>query len=374
MMIMATSSQRSKFGTLALILSASAACVGLAVFAVSRGTKTAEIEPGGPFVAGLVDAQSSIDRIEIRRGKAETVVVREGGAWKLASRDGYPARFEEVKGLVSGLASLKIDQKMTAKKERHGELALAWPDDSGRGAQVRVLAGGAPVVEIVLGEERASPRSQFVRRAEEDQCWRVLGSVAVETDTRRWADAELLSLPEGEVDLVRMNGLEIKATAGADGTKTFAAAESGAPAAASAFEWTDMRKAAAMRSLPGWLARLEFEDVRKSTGGADDASISPTFEMVRGSIKVHAVRDGDSVWISFEATPKPGAPSADEINAKRKYPGDPFVPDWTEFAKKHAGWEYKLPAWKLTSLEEALKTPAAPGDPNQPMRVPSARD
>jgi hypothetical protein len=31
-------------------------------------------------------------------------------------------------------------------------------------------------------------------------------------------------------------------------------------------------------------------------------------------------------------------------------------------------------AWKLTSLEEALKTPAAEGDPNQPMRVPSARD
>jgi len=362
------------FKTTALILALSAACVGLAVFAVSRGTKTAEIEPGGPFVADLSDAQASIDRIELSRGGKELVLVRDGGTWALGSRDGYPARFEEVKALVSGIASLKTDQRMTSKAERHGELALAWPDDSGRGARVRVLAGGKPVVELVLGEERANPRAQFVRRAGEDQCWRVLGSVLVDIDTRRWVDAELLSLPEGEVDGVAINGLEMKATTGDDGKKTFAAAESVAPLVAGDFEWTELRKAAAVRTMPGWLGRLELEDVRRSTGGAADPAISPNFDMVRGTLKVNAVRDGDGVWISFDAAPKAGAPSADEINARKKYPGDPFVPDWAEFAKRHAGWEYKLPGWKLSSLEEALKTPAEKGDPTQPMRVPSARD
>jgi hypothetical protein len=80
------------------------------------------------------------------------------------------------------------------------------------------------------------------------------------------------------------------------------------------------------------------------------------------------------VWISFEATPREGAPSAEEVNAKRKHAGDPFVPDWTEFARKHTGWEYKLPGWKVTALEESLTTPASRGDPNQPVRIPSARD
>ena len=70
---------------------------------------------------------------------------------------------------------------------------------------------------------------------------------------------------------------------------------------------------------------------------------------------------------------------AAEINAKKKYPGDPYIPDWKAFAAKHAGWEYKLPAWKLTSLEEASKVPdegdgTEPADPNQPTRIPSARD
>jgi hypothetical protein len=81
------------------------------------------------------------------------------------------------------------------------------------------------------------------------------------------------------------------------------------------------------------------------------------------------------VWISFAAKPKDGAPSAAEINAKKKYPGDPYVPDWTEFAAKHAGWQYKLPAWKLNSLEEANRIPAAseqPADPTAPTVIPSA--
>jgi hypothetical protein len=385
-MIMATSSSRSNLKSMALILAASAACVGLAVFAVTRGTKTAEAESGGPFVVGLREAQASIDRIEVSRGGKDVILVRDGGNWTVASRDGYPARFEEVKGLISGLESLTTDQRMTARRERHGELALAWPDESGRGARVRVLAGDKPVAEVVLGEERANPRSQFVRRLDEDQCWRVLGSVMVDVEPRSWVDAELLSLPEGEVDAVSVHGLEIKGVvegvvegaaegvAGADGRKTFTATEAVGLVAAGDFAWTDMRKAAAVRSLPGWLARLEFEDVRKATGGAIDPAISPAFDMVRGTLKVNAVRDGESVWIWFEATPKAGAPSPEEINARRKYPGDPFVPDWAEFAKRHAGWEYKLPGWKLGSLEEALKTPAAEGDATQPMRVPSARD
>ncbi len=373
-MTTATPSPRSNFRTTALILAASAACVGLAFFAVSRGTKTVEIAPGGPFVEGLDATQASIDRIEIRRGGKEVVLRRDGGTWVLASREGYPVRFEEVKALVSGLASLRTEQRMTAKPERHGELGLAWPDDSGRGAQVRLLAGESAVAEIVLGEERANPRAQFLRRLDEDQCWRVLGSVMADIDTRRWVDAELLSLPEAEVEGVTIDGLEIRGTAGDDGKKQFAATETTAPIASSGFEWTELRRNAATRTLPGWLGRLEFEDVRKATGGAPDPALSPTFDMVRGTLKVNAVRDGEGVWISFEATPKVGAPSAEEINARRKYPGDPFVPDWAEFASKHAGWEYKLPGWKLSSLEEAFRTPAEKGDPTQPMRVPSARD
>ena len=394
---------------LAVIVALAAISVGGAYLALSKGgSKSSEIARGEPFLPQVAEVAPKVVRIELERGGASGTTRRElrkeGDGWILVTSDGYPVRFEEVKGLVAGLTSLKIDDRMTAKKERHGELGLAWtaetPDSSGRGARVRLYtsnpdsagagSAAAPVVDVVLGEERANPRAQFVRRFSEDQCWRVLGSVLVDIDPRRWVEAELLAIPDGEVRGVTFNGLTLVGTEGADGRVTYAAAENATPLAALATEsstvqWTDARKEVATRTLPNWLSRLELDDVRRAKGGAPDPALSATFDMVRGTLKVNAVRDASdpgAVWISFEAAPKEGAPSADEINAKKKYPGDPYIPDWKAFAAKHAGWEYKLPGWKLNALEEATKLPdesadgatGSAADPNQPTRIPSARD
>lgn len=366
-----------KTKTLAIVLGIAAASIGGAYIAISRGTRTAEFEPGAVFFAELGARSGSVDRIELERSGRRLELARAGGQWTLVTSDGYPARFEEIKGLVSGLAGLKGDQKMTARKERHAELALAWPDDSGRGARVRLLAGADVVTDAILGEERANPRAQFIRREADDQSWRVLGSVLVDIEPRRWVEAELLAIPDGEVRALNVNGLRIEAEDGADGKVSYKVAESSPLVAPTDFDWTPTRRAAALRALPSWLSRLELDDVRKAKadGAAADPAISPEFDMVRGTLKVNAVRDGDAVWISFDAKPKEGAPSAAEINAKKKYPGDPYVPDWTEFAAKHAGWQYRLPAWKLNSLEEANKIPAAseqPADPAAPTAIPSA--
>jgi len=389
-----------KSKTLVIVLAVAAASVGGAYFALSKGRSEWEkVVRGEPFLPSITDLAPKLVKIELMRGKDRRELRKDGDAWLLVTSDGYPVRFEEVKGLVAGLSSLKTDERMTAKKERHGELALAWtagttsettaetPDESGRGARVRLFTstdeGATPEVDIVLGEERANPRAQFVRRFSEDQCWRVLGSVLVDIEPRRWVEAELLSIPDGEVRGVTFNGLTLVGTEGADGRVTYAAVEPAAPLAApetpSDFVWTDARKEVAIRTLPNWLSRLELDDVRRQKVATPDPALSAVFDMVRGTLKVNAVRDGDSVWISFEASPKEGAPSADEINAKKKYPGDPFIPDWKAFAAKHAGWEYKLPGWKLNSLEEAAKVAdesdsAEPADPNQPTRIPSARD
>ena len=378
-----------KSKTLVIVLAVAAASVGGAYLALSKGRSSWEkVVRGEPFLPTITDLAPKLVKIELMRGKDRRELRKIGETWTLVTSDGYPVRFEEVKGLVAGLSSLKTDDRMTAKKERYGELALAWtaetPDESGRGARVRLFTstdeGAAPEVDVVLGEERANPRAQFVRRFSEDQCWRVLGSVLVDIEPRRWVEAELLSIPDGEVRGVTFNGLTLVGTEGADGRVTYAAAEPASPLAApGTFQWTDARKEVAIRTLPNWLARLELDDVRRQKVATPDPALSASFDMVRGTLKVNAVRDGDSVWISFEAAPKEGAPSADEINAKKKYPGDPYIPDWKAFAAKHAGWEYKLPAWKLTSLEEASKVPdegdgTEPADPNQPTRIPSARD
>ncbi len=355
-----------KTKTLGVVFAVTALSIGGAYFAFNRGTKTAEFVVGAPFFAELATKSGSIDRIVIERGEKRIELVRDSAVWKLASSDGYPARFEEIKSMVGGLAALKTDGKMTAQKDRLGELALAWPDSSGRAARVRLEAAGVSIVDVILGEERASPRAQFVRHENLDQSWRVLGSVLAEIEPRRWLESELLAIPGGEVRAVFLNGLHLVATDGADGKTSYSVVESSPLVMATDFEWSVGRTAVALRTLPSWLSRLEFDDVRKAKGSARESAISPEFDMLRGTLKVNAVRDGDAVWISFDAKPKVDAPSAAEINAKHKYPGDPYIPDWAEFATKHAGWEYRLPAWKLSALEEANKLPVDADQPTDP--------
>ncbi len=345
-----------------------------AYFALSRSEFSSTIERGAPFVSGLSEQAASLRRIEIDRGGKHIELVKNGESWTLASSDGYPAQFESIKSLVSGLENLKVDDRMTALVDRHEKLALAWPDDSGRGARVRLYGDALlPMYDLMLGEERSSPRAQFLRRTNEDQCWRVLGSVGADVEPQHWINAELLSIPDGEVRGVLFNGLELRGIEGADGKVTYTSVDQAPLAPAGSIEWTEPRIVVALRTLPSWLSRLEMMDVRKSTNTAADPTISPTFDMVRGTLTVHCVRESDAVWISFSATPKPGAPSAEAINAKKKYSGDPCIPDWTEFIAKHAGWEFKLPEWKRTALEEAANMPAdgeVSEDPNRPTRVP----
>jgi Domain of unknown function (DUF4340) len=364
-----------KSKTLGIVIAVAGLSIVGAYFALSKGTRTVEFEPGAVFFGDLEAKAGSIDRIELERNGRKLEVVREGGVWKLASSEGYPARFEEVKGLVAGLTNLRGDQKMTARKERHAELGLSWPDDSGKASRIQLFSGSDAVLDAVVGEERANPRSQFIRRGNEDQTWRVLGSVLVDIEPRRWTEAELLAIPEGEVRGVKFNGLQIAGEEGAGGKVDYKVIDGSPMVAPTEFDWTPTRRTTALRVLPSWLSRLELDDVRKAKGGAPDPAVSAEFDMVRGTLKVNGVREGEDVWISFEATAKDGAPSAAEINAKKKYPGDPYVPDWNEFAAKHAGWEYKLPGWKLTALQEMAKIPAEsekPADPNAPTVIPSA--
>jgi hypothetical protein len=129
------------------------------------------------------------------------------------------------------------------------------------------LAGNETVADIILGEERANPRAQFVRREAEDQCWRVLGSVLVEIEPRRWVDAELLAIPEGEVRAVFVNGLHISSSESPEGKISYQVVENSPLVMATDYEWTSSRSAVAQRTLPSWLSRLELDDVRKAKVG-----------------------------------------------------------------------------------------------------------
>ncbi len=334
------------------------------------GGVTTRADSAGVFAIGLAAHADQITRLELDRASEKIVLVRAAdGLWRVETSDGYLASTAQVAGLVNGIASLEKDGKMTSKVEKYEELALDWPPAQGsRAALVRVFetvdgsGTGAPFAEYVIGHERANPRIQYVRMLPDVQCWRCRGSVSVEMEPQRWMDVMLLSLPEGEIDSASIDGLSLTRTARSQEFTTVIAPDSAAL-------WSPERVTAATTTLPSWLSRLEFDDVRRaSSGPMTGEGRTLTFDSLRARIVVHCSTESGRVWARFEVTPHEGAPHPNaglngDVNAKHKYAGDPQVPDWTAWSAAHSGWEFKLPEWKIHELKFEPRVPEQPAPP-----------
>jgi hypothetical protein len=338
------------------------ALVGLAWFlAQGRGT-TPERARGSAMLPALKERAEEVGAIEVLRGNSTVRLERNpDGSWIVATSESYPARNELVRALVASMGELAVEERMTAKKDRHGELSLAWPDESGKARLVRFLPKDplAPIVaEVVVGEERFSPDAVFVRQPDQDQTWRARGRVQLPYEANGWIDRTLLSLPSDETNSVSFAGITVGRPAGP------AEPQPGAPRAAwtSAVEdaeraqWTKEQEDSARMSLPSWFERLEFDGVRRARlDAAADPRWSVSADLRSATLTMSGVEEGEFVWIRVAAVPKEGAPAPKP--AERE--GDPFVPDWAKFAQRTSGWEYQLPAWKADALRRLREAPKA---------------
>lgn len=331
---------------------AAVALVGAAWFLASKRGATPERERGQPMLPGLEARAEEVGAVEVLRGSATVRLERQpDGTWAIATNDSYPARGELVRAMLVSLAGLTVDDRMTAKKDRHGELGLAWPDAAGKARVVRFLSSkpdAEPVAEIVIGEERFSPDAVFARLPSQDQTWRTLGRVQVPADALAWMDRSMVSLPIGETTAVTFDGLTVTAPPQAE-----PAAAGPRPAwvptvtEAAKASWSDGQLDQAKTALPSFLERLEFDGVRRARGeGAKDPRWSATFEAKSATVTIAGREEPDGVWFTLSALPRPGFTPPEPP----KYPGDPHVPDWARLDARCAGWEFKLPSWKADSL------------------------
>ncbi len=356
-----------------LVLGIAAAVLVGGAFLLARGRGvTPDRAPGERFAPELSARAAEIGVVEVKRGNATVRLERQPDErWIVASSDGFPARGELVRALVVSVGALTLEDPMTAKKSRHSEMGLAWPDDAGKTRLVRFLGlpgaaapGAAPIAEVVLGEERFNPDAVFVRRADQDQTWRARGRIQVPMGAIDWMDTRLFELPAGETKRASLAGLTL--------TRPRAAAPApGAPAPGWDAEiapgesdhWSPAQVASAQTGLTTFLDRLEFEGVRRAhADAAAEPAWSPSFETEGALVDLLGHHEADGIWFTVAITPKPNAP---KVTSTGEHDGDPFIPDYAALGKRLAGWEFRMPEWKMETLKrirsEAPAIAAPPG-------------
>ena len=351
--------------TLPLLALVAALLTLIAGWAIADRIATSVRTTQGLMFPELADQANRIQSVELLQGDRTVRLERAAdGSWKLATRDGYPADLELVRGLVVGLSQLQKDQALTRKPERFGELNLVWPDPEGRARLIRLSQGAeTKPLEIILGQERLTPRCTYVRRTDEAQAWRCRGGVNGDVDFQRWMRRDLLSLPASEFLAAEWLGLKVTPRPVRGDQPKSRPAEQFLASAEGPTAWTPEQASAARGVLPEWPSRFEFDDARAATPGfapAEDRTI--VFTLKGAVLTMLGRREGDATWFRLKVEPKPGAsqPTAKPV------PGDPWIPDWNAFAKKVDGWEYRLPDWREAQLIRLRSDDPEPKAPTPP--------
>jgi succinate dehydrogenase flavin-adding protein (antitoxin of CptAB toxin-antitoxin module) len=356
------------------IVVAAIVLVGVAWFMSTRGGGASGVERSA-FLSTLKEDLSKVTRIEVVRGDESVALERSGEDWLLASAGGYPAKVDGVRSIMTGLVGLEIDEPLTAKRERHADIGLAWPDEKKQAALIRLLDANANAMhEVVLGEEKFSPKSQYVRKLAEDQTYRCRGGITIDTSVRGFAETEIVSLKADDLESIGYDVLLLSRGDDGNWKAEFA------PTPVDESTWPEEQRKAAAQTFPGWISRLDFDNVRRrEREGAQwtaDPAYSITYFAKKATLSIEGMKEGSAVWLRLsakavaapEATPEPAPPAEAETDpaTPELKPADPAPFDWEAWNARVSAWEFQLPEWKassITRIREAKPAAAAPPTP-----------
>jgi len=339
-----------KHPILAISLLAAALVVVAILVKPTAETGEASATTREPLVSSLAPRAKDITAIELTQGTKTLRLRKDGDAWVLPDAGSFRAETVRVNEILAALASLERIEAMTSVKERLGELSLAWPDDQGAAKLVRVLAGDQPITEVVIGKERFSPEAQFARLLGESQAWKCSGTFRSALELVNYIDRQLMTLPSGDLDRFTLGGVEF--TRGDGGAWTAAQVEPMAML-------LETQRESAQRTIPELLSRLEIDDVRLAQEHPEH-SVIRVISRSRG-IDLDIAKDGNDLWLKVNVERIPEQPEpTEEIERDR-------VTALDKAGARCAGFEFKLPSWRATSLSAILfPPPPAPTGADQP--------
>ncbi|MGE0768983.1 MAG: DUF4340 domain-containing protein [Hyphomicrobiaceae bacterium] len=319
---------------------------------------------GAPFLPDLASRINSVGAVEITQGGTTLTLARDGSAWKVRERDGFPTKPEGPRALLVALAQAQLVEPRTAVAEKLSLLELGDPaaKDS-KSRHVRVLdSDGKVISDVILGKTRydafgSGRGGVYVRRANETQSWLATGDPKVTSDLKDWIETSVykgdaatitkvtIENP-GEEPLViekRPPAEKIAGETKAEGAKAPATTpappkpdeKKGKYQLAKMPDGKKLKEGAKLDDIVEAFGSINLDDVRKlATPPTGDKVQVIKVEADKGPIVTFHLRtDGDAHWLSLSATGEGDAKKqADEINAKAK------------------GWEYKIPKWKADQI------------------------
>lgn len=319
---------------LAVLSGAAVASLGAAFLLRPEGESPGQITPGTLAFPGLAPRLAQASRIELRRGTQGTTLIRQGEAWAIAEQQGYPARPERVREMLTGLTELRLMEERSADPALWPRLGVEDPASPGSTATLlRVLdAPGGVIAEVVLGRRRMrtqgnAPESIYVRRPGEARAWLAEGRLGADADPQLWLNRDLATLAPA-----RLRRVEITRT-GQPPLVLARAGEVDAPLDIITPQDAPVADRIALDEVGRAFDMLSFVEVRTAAPGEalGEARFHYTDDV---TITVSPHRDGEFFWVRLAAS---GGEEARALQARFQ------------------GWAFQLGLWKEKAMIPRLE-------------------
>lgn len=314
----------------------------IALYASNYRFSTGKID-GTPVMPRIAQQEKQIASIQIVQGEKKLTLQRAGEVWRVAEREGYPASPARIRELMTALTDLQLVEPRTAVKDKWKLLELEDPAvKDAKSRAIRVLdAKGQALGDLVVGKARyhafgPGKSGLYVRRPGEAQTWFAMGEVKGGPELKDWVALTAFEIASDRIARVTVEhpGEAPIVVEKGDGKEAKFKLAKPLP------EGAKLKQGVQIDPMATGFASIELEDVRRlaQTPVGDKVSVLK-LEMDGGPVVTFRLRkDGEASWLSFAAAGEGDAPkkAADAINARA------------------AGWEFKIPQWKVDQIARRM--------------------
>jgi len=293
----------------------------VALLVVERGDQGASSQSGELLFPDVRDQLNDASALRIERFATQPMEIsRDGDAWRVDARDGFPAEIAKIREILLAVAEAETIEAKTASPEMHGRLGLRSPEaENSKGTLVTATVGGADY-SIVFGNV-AQSSYRYARRAGEDQTWLINQNPDIPDSAGDWLVSDLVDVASTEVRAVTIthpDGERISIDKPSAEETNFTVND--VP------EGRELSYSTVGNGIAGALNDLDLDDVRRAVDPAE--AVTATIETFDGmTVTVRTVNVEEENWISLEASGGPET-QAESLNSRV------------------AGWQFRVADYK----------------------------
>lgn len=337
------------------LCTATVIAVVLAIFAIGSQPRLEATDKRGELLFPTLRTDvEQIKSLVIRTGDQTVSLDRDGTAWTVRERHGYPADAGKIVGLLVSMTQMAKLEGKTKLPERYDRLEVEDPaGKDARSRQITLLgADGKTIASLIAGKRHTelggTEGGIYVRVGDDPQVWLVTGDVPGEAKAGDWLKKEIVDVKD-----IAVNRMVVTHPSG----EKIVIARDGA-----ALNIENAPKGAAQSPDAGGeyariLTGMMLEDVAPvaEINFAKDKTTTAVVDGVGGfQVTLEATEINGQNWIRIKGTP----PAADQAPPPAGAAVTDLRTDWrkliTDLNARAEGWAFAVPAYQVSALRQRM--------------------